>query len=410
MIFFKKKKPKILFIILDGLGDRPIKELSNQTPLAAAETPNLDFMINKGMGGLIKPVYKGDFPTSKDAHLTLFGYDLNKWKMGRGVFEAIGIGMKLEEGDVALRGDLASVDEKMIIKDRRSGRIRKAGPFLKAIQGIEIEGVNFLIGAGVGHRIGIVMRGKNLSENISDNDSHKINVTPKTVKALDNTPEAVFTARVLNKFLTKAHNILKNYPLNKKRIKQGKLPANYTLVRTAGMIKPIPSFWEKWQLKACCVAGAGLYKGIGKALGMDLIKVKGATGNFDTDIKAKLKAAKRSLKKYNFCFLHIKATDDFSHDGNFKGKRDFIEKFDKELKPVIGLKKTIVVVTGDHCTPCALKQHSNDPVPVLLYGDGRDGLIKFSEKECQKGKIGTIKSINFMVGVGELARQLAECP
>ncbi len=406
-MFFKRNKPKILFIILDGLGDRPIEELDNQTPLEAAQTPNLDLMISKGMGGLIEPVYKGDFPTSKDAHLSLFGYDLDKWKMGRGVFEVIGIGMKMRAGDVALRGDLASVDDKMIIKDRRSGRIRKTQPLLKAIQGIEIEGVKFLIGAGVGHRMGIVMRGQHLSENISDNDKHNINVVPDRVKPLDDASESAFTARILNKFLEQAHNILKDHPLNRKRIKKGKMPANYTLVRTAGMIKPIPSFWEKWQLRACCIAGAGLYKGIGKALGMDLIKVKGATGNFDTDIKAKIKAARKSLKKYNFCFLHIKATDDFSHDGNYEGKRSFIEKFDKELKPIINLKKTITVVTGDHCTPCVLKQHSTDSIPVLLYGNGQDKVDRFSERDCQTGRIGKIKSINFMTGVVEIARQIA---
>lgn len=409
MIFFKRKRPQILFIILDGLGDRPIKALGNKTPLEAARTPRLDLMIKQGLAGLIKPVYKGDFPTSKDAHLSLFGYDLNKWKMGRGVFEVMGIEMKMREGDVALRGDLASLDEKMIVRDRRSGRIKKPRPLIKALQGIEIEGVKFLIKAGVGHRIGIIMRGKNLSEHISDNDSHKINVKPQKVKPLDDSPAAAFTARVLNQFLLQAHGILKDHPLNKKRIKQGKYPANYTLVRTAGMIKPIPSFWEKWQLKSCCVAGAGLYKGIGKVLGMDLIKVKGATGNFDTDIKAKIKAAKKSLRKYNFCFLHIKATDDFSHDGNFKGKRDFIEQYDKELTPVLKLKKTIVVVTGDHCTPCVLKQHSAEPIPVLLYGDGRDKVSRFSEKACREGKIGTIKSIDFMSGVVELARQIADC-
>jgi 2,3-bisphosphoglycerate-independent phosphoglycerate mutase len=352
---------KILFIILDGLGDRPIKELGNKTPLEAANTPNFDFLTEQGICGLVEPVYNGDYPTSKDAHMSLFGYDLNKWRMKRGVFEAVGIGMEVRQGDVALRGDLASVDENMVIIDRRSGRVETCAPFVEKIQNIEIDKIKFIVKSSVGHRLCVVMRGKGLSENISDNDLHKTGILPQTVKPLDDSKDAKFTADVLNKFLIKVHEILKQDELNKERIKQGKLPANYVLLRTAGKIKQIPLFLEKRGLKSCCVAGGGLYKGIGKVLGMDLVESKGATGDFNTNIPEKIKTSINALAdKYDFCFLHIKATDDFSHDGNFLGKKEFIEKIDK------------------------------------YFGDGKDDVKKFSEKECKNGEIGRIKSIDLM--------------
>jgi 2,3-bisphosphoglycerate-independent phosphoglycerate mutase len=394
---------KILFMILDGLGDRPIKELGNKTPLEAAETPNFDFLVEKGICGLVEPVYHGDFPTSKDAHMSLFGYDLDKYCMKRGVFEVLGIGMEMKQGDIALRGDLASVDENMIIVDRRSGRIKDSKPFIKKIQNIKIDGISFLVKASVNYRLGVIMRGEGLSENISDNDLHKEGILPQIIKPLDDSKEAKFTANVLNKFLEKTHKILKQDKLNKQRIKQGKLPANYLLVRTAGEIKLTPSFYEKYGLKACCVAGGGLYKGIGKVLGMDLLKLKGATGDFNTDIAEKIKASKNALaNKYNFCFLHIKATDNFSHDGDFLGKKEFIEKVDRYITPILSLKDTLVVVTGDHCTPCELKQHSCDSIPILVFGNGEDKVKKFSEKDCKNGKIGKIKST-------ELMKKLSTC-
>ena len=395
---------KILFIILDGLGDRPIKKLGNRTPLEAARTPNLDFLAKEGLCGLIKPVYQGSFPTSKDAHLSLFGYDLRKWAMGRGVFEVLGIGMELKKTDVALRGNLASVDAKMKIIKRRASRTEDLTRFIKPVQGLKIDGIKFLVGPGTDYRLGVIMRGRGLSEKVSDNDLHITAIRPQKVRPLDRSKEAEFTARVLNKFLQRTHLILENHPLNQKRKKQGSLPVNYILLRTAGRLKPIPPFQQKWGLRACCVAGAGLYKGIARVLGMDLLKVKGATGDEQTNLEGKIKTAKRALKKYNFCFLHIKATDDFSHDGDFMGKKRFIERIDRHLKNLLDLKDALIIVTGDHSTPCALKQHSADALPVLVWGDQTDGVEKFSEKACQKGGLGKIKSIDLLKRFASIKR------
>ena len=395
---------KILFIILDGLGDKPIKEFGNKTPLEKAKTPNLDYLVQNGICGLISPVFFGDFPTSKDAHLSLFGYDLKKWSIGRGVFEALGIDMKLKKGDIALRGNFATIDKEFVIIDRRAGRISEPDSLIKRLNGIIIDRVKFFLKKSVSHRFALILRGKNLSEKISDGDFHKSKIRAPEIKPIDKTKSAEFTASILNKFLIKTSEILKEHPLNKERGEKGFLPANYLLVREAGKLKEIPSFKKKWQRKSCCIAGGGLYKGIAKVLKMDLIKVKGATGRADTDISGKLKAAKKAFKKYNFCYLHIKATDNFSHDGDFLGKKKFIEKFDSFLPILFDLKNTIIVITADHCTPCKVREHTKDPVPVLVYGNGKNGVQKFCEKNCKYGKLKLIKSIDFLKRLRVLAK------
>ena len=402
---------KILLIVIDGLGDEPIPQLKNKTPLEKAETPNLDFLAKKGILGLVLPYFeKGKLPTSEDTHLALFGFDPKISNPGRGVLEVLGIGMEILPGDVCLRGNFGTLDEKMKILDRRAGRIENTEPLIEAISNIEIEGVKFLIKKAFSHRIGIVMRGGplNLSSEISDGDPKKINVKPKKIKALR--ISAKFTAKVLNEFVKRAHFILKNHPLNKKR----KLPANYILVRGAGKLEKFLDFSKKYKLKSCCIAGGTLYKGIGKYLGMDLIQAEGADGLQNTNLKGKILAAKKALKKYNFIFCHIKAADNLAEDGNFLGKEEFIEKIDRNLKPLLKLKNTLIVVTADHSTCSLLKRHCTEPIPILICGTpptllplasrapGKNGVQKFSEKDCKNGKLGKIKQINLMKKILEL--------
>jgi len=404
---------KILLIVIDGLGDEPIPQLKNKTPLEKAETPNLDFLAKKGILGLVLPYFeKGKLPTSEDTHLALFGFDPKISNPGRGVLEVLGIGMEILPGDVCLRGNFGTLDEKMKILDRRAGRLENTEPLIEAISNIEIEGVKFLIKKAFSHRIGIVMRGEKLSSEISDGDPKIIGVQPLKIKALDKSKKAKFTAKVLNEFLKRAHFILKNHPLNKKR----KLPANYILVRGAGKLKKFLAFSKKYKLKSCCIAGGTLYKGIGKYLGMDLIQAEGADGLQNTNLKGKILAAKKALKKYNFIFCHIKAADNLAEDGNFLGKEEFIEKIDKNIKPLLGLKNTLIAITADHSTCSELKRHCVEPIPILIYGTpptllppasrapGKNGVQKFSEKACQKGKFGKIKQINLMEKILKYAK------
>ncbi len=387
---------KILLIIIDGLGDRPISQLNNKTPLESAQTPNLDLMAKKGICGLVETFRfsKEKVPSSEGAHIALFGY--KDYFLGRGPYEAAGVGIKLKKGDVALRVNFGTIDNSMKVIDRRAGRISKTELLIRKLQGIKIDSVEFLIKKSYGHRAVLVLRGRNLSPRISDGDSHQERVRVKRVIPLDESKQAKFTADVLNKYLETTHQILKEHPLNKKIEKQGKLPANYLLIRGAGIIKETPSFKKRYGLKAACIAGGTLYKGVAKIIGMDLIKVKGATGLADTNLKTKFLAVKKAIKKYNFIFLHIKATDTFSHDGDFQGKKKFIEKIDKEIKTLFGLKNILIVITADHSTCCSDKDHCVEPVPILIFGNGKNSASRFSEKDCKKGKLGKIKQTNLM--------------
>jgi len=373
---------KILLIIIDGLSDRPIPQLGNKTPLEVAKTPKLDFLAKRGICGLIEPYLMNERPKSDICHLALFGYDPKIYYLGRGPYEAAGIGIKLREGDVALRVNFATVDENLKVIDRRAGRIEKTQPLIKALSRVKIKGANLLLKKSYGHRAVLVLRGKNISPTIPDNDPQKVGERVRK------------TAKILDEFLDKAHQILENHPLNKKRIKNGLLPANYLLVRGAGQFRETPSFNKRYGFSSCCIAGGGLYKGIAKILGMDLIKVEGATGFANTNLKGKILSAKDALKKYDFIFLHIKAADSLAEDGNFRGKRDFIEKIDKNLKPLLSLKNVLIIVTADHSTCSLLKRHCREPIPILIYGNGQDLVKEFSEKACKKGRLGKIKQLD----------------
>lgn len=395
---------KIIFIIIDGVGDKPISKFKGNTPLEQAYTPNMDELAENGICGIMHVLEKGKTPHSDEGHLALFGYDLNKYYPGRGPIEALGIGLKLSHGDVALRANLATVDKNLIVKDRRAGRIESTAPYVKLVNKTKIDNVKFIVKAGTSHRAAIVIRGKNLSDKISTNDPKKTEKKVLKVKPLDNSKQAEFTANVLNKFLEFSHKKFEDFKLNKERIKQGKLPGNYFLVRGPGHYKKIPSFKEMYNRKSCCIAGGGLYKGLGAIAGMKVLKVKGATGTPNTDIKAKFLAAKKALKKYDFVFLHIKATDIFGHDNNPDGKKSFIERIDKEL-PIV-MNDILITITADHSTPCANKDHSADPVPVLIYHKDikPDSVEKFGESYCRKGKLGVMQGKDYMGKVIELAR------
>ncbi|MBI3026475.1 2,3-bisphosphoglycerate-independent phosphoglycerate mutase [Candidatus Woesearchaeota archaeon] len=407
---------KIIFIVCDGMGDLLEKELGDNTPLQAASTPNMDRLAKKGISGIVHVLGKGVRPNSDEAHLTLFGYDLKKDYPGRGPIEAAGLGIKLKHGDVAIRANLATIDKQLRVKDRRAGRIEDTLPFTKELDGIKINNVKFLVKSGTGYRVVIVMRGRGLSDKISNSDvhyvteekviedwlDHKVN----TIKPLNNSKEAKFTADALQKFLEKSHEILEKNPLNGKREQYGKLRANYFLTRGPGYYKKLKSFKERYNLRACCIAGAGLYKGLGAISGMDLIYVQGATGLPDTNVKAKIEAAKKQIAKYDFVFVHIKPTDIYGENGDCNGKKDFIEKIDKAID---NLEKAnaVVVITADHSTPCSHKDHSADPVPILISGSNikPDRVERFNEIDCKKGSLGQLNGSEVMRKVIEIANK-----
>ncbi len=375
---------KGILIVCDGLGDLREK---GKTPLQAAKTPNMDRLAEHGACGLMHTIGRGIIPGSDTAHLQLFGYSTEKYYTGRGTFEALGVGIELEEGDVAFRCNFATVDEKMKILDRRAGRISTS--FAKKLeqdfQNIEIDGAKVIFKASVEHRGALVLRGKGLSHKVGDTDPHSL-TRLLVSKPLEGTPEAKKTAKILNEFTKLSHEKLNSNPLNEGR----ELPANILLSRGPGIFSKAPPMEEKFGIRSACVAGGALYKGVAKFVGMDILKVKGATGAKDTDLNSKADAVVSALNEYDFVFLHIKATDSFSHDGDFGGKKKFIEKIDSEVLPKLMETGANIMITGDHTTPCRIGDHSSHPTPFLMNGElvRHDDIKKFDEFSCANGSLG----------------------
>ena len=394
---------KALVFIMDGLGDRPVEEFNNKTPLEFANTPNFNKLCSESQCGLMYTLGRGKRPGSDTAHLSIFGYPIDEYYTGRGPIEAAGVGIKLEPGDVAFRGNFGTVDEEWHVIDRRAGRIKDVTAFAQALDGIEIDGVKFIIKPGSAYRAGVVMRGKGLSSNVSSADSHNEGDSIHEIVPLDDTKEAKFTAGVLNKFMKVSYDILKNLEENKHRKSQGELQANFLLLRGAGVYPTLPKFTEKWGFnKACCIAGGGLYKGVGAFLGMDLINVPGANAQVDTNLEGKFNAAIEALKIYDFVFLHVKPTDSLAEDGNYLGKKEFIEKIDKYVSILNKVDdETLIVVTADHSTACELKAHSADAVPILFHAKGirNDEINRFGERDCSKGSLGVIEGKDVMPNI-----------
>jgi len=398
---------KILFLVIDGLGDEKIPFLKNKTPLESAKTKNLDFLASNGLLGLVFPYKrKKQPPTSEDCHLALFGYHPEKENPQRGVLEALGVNLKLKKNDIVLRGNFATLGEDFKIVDRRAGRIEETGKLIESLKKVKIKGIKIILKKCFGHRLVLVLRGKGLSPKIEGGDPKKENVYPLKFKA--KVKKAEKTAKILNEFLLKSYFILKNHPLNKKREKEGKKPANFILLRGIGRPKKVKSFYEKYKLKAGAIAGGTLYKGIARFLGMKLLKVKGATGTIKTNLENKFSVAKKALSKYDFVFLHIKATDNLAEDGNFLGKKKFIEKIDKAMKKILKLKNLVICVTSDHSTCSLKKSHCSLLNPILIWRDDFKKIskkVKFSENSCKKGELGKLKQKEVLKKVIEIAKK-----
>jgi 2,3-bisphosphoglycerate-independent phosphoglycerate mutase len=371
---------KLLFIVMDGAADLPDAE--GKTPLSTAKKPNLDMLAAHSYCGLWEAkVPKGyNIASFSDiAILQLLGCDDYP---GRGYLEALGIGMSPELGSVCLRANFATVDSKQNIIDRRAGRDENGLDELAAsLDGGEIDGVRITFRRSVGHRAVLVLEGKELSAAVSDAD---VGGEIKEVRPLDDSEAAKRTAAILNRWMKTAHNILNNHPVNKKR----KIPANFILLRGAGAAVPTIPFERKFGMKGAAISGVGIVKGIARYLGMDVIEVEGATGHFDTNLKAKLNAVMRAFENHDFVLLHVNGADEAGHDKDFKKKKEFIERVDAEIfAPILKLRHIDIVVAVDHITSCASGKHELGAVPFLIYdaSDGNNDIPKFDETNCANG-------------------------
>lgn len=394
---------KVVLVLGDGMADRPIKELGGLTPLQAARTPSMDKIAKLGACGIMDTIAPGIPPGSDTAHLAIFGYDPFKVYEGRGVFEALGTGLDVKKGDICFRSNFATVDEHMVVLDRRAGRIEEGGEELaKALDGVKLESfpeTEVIFKHSTEHRGSLILRGPDLSRKVSDSDPEMENVAVQKIIPLDRSREADRTARILNTLTKKFHSILESHPLNVKRKVKGLLPANIILLRGASVLPKLEPMTERCNIKALCVAAGALYRGVCKAVGMDLIDVPGATGTVETDVIAKAKAAVEGLSKYDFVFVHVKGTDNASHDGDIKQKIRMIERIDALLEHILknaDKDELIIAVTADHTTPVKLGWHTGDPVPMAIMGPGvrADSVQRYSEIDCAVGGLGRIRGIN----------------
>ena len=341
--------------------------------------------------------------------MAIFGYDYIKDLPGRGVLEALGLGVKLKSDDLVLRVDFGTVDENLVVLDPRAGNISSVKSFCEEIGVQKIGNFTFKIYPGLAHRAVLVISGPSVSRAIyhhstvvTDTDPHKAKAHRGGNKVLiprsaDGSKESNLTAAALWKYQQQTHKILNDYVENRVRSRQGHLPANFILTRGGGFLKPVESINDRFSIKATCVAGAPLYKGIARYLGMKVVEVPGATGGTDTDVAAKVQSTLKALSDgSNFVFLHFKGTDVVAEeDGDFEAKIDFLERADKELSSLLSI-DAILCITGDHATPCILKDHSLDAVPIMIKGTKRDDVAIFNEIDCTKGSLGHMMGPDIM--------------
>ncbi len=378
----QKNERKIVFIVLDGLGGLPVE---GRTELEAAHKPNLDSLAKASACGLHVPVSPGITPGSGPGHLSLFGYDPVKWQIGRGVLEALGLGVELTDRDIAIRANYSTLRDGIII-DRRAGRIpteESAGitAYLQAnIK--DINGVKVLFTPGMEHRFSIVLRFPERlpegSDAIPDTDPQKEGKPPIAVRA--SSSEALKVAEVIKVLLDRITSLIGS-----------RERANFVLLRGISRVPSIPSFGELYGLRSLCIATYPMYRGLAKLLGMEVLEVRG-------DISEEIEALKGHYDKYDFFFVHIKKVDSYGEDGNFEAKVKKIEEFDGILPEILALRPDVLVITGDHSTPSLLKSHSWHPVPVLINSPYVLGGLTsgFSERECARGELGIFQTVHLM--------------
>lgn len=373
----KENNSKIVMLVMDGLGDIGCSEFGNKTPLEYAKTPNMDLLIKESVCGRHIPVMPGITPGSGPGHLGIFGYNPLKVVIGRGVLEAVGLGLELEHGDIAARANFATLDKEGIVTDRRAGRIhdeenKNLCSILSQIK--EIDGVKIIVRPGKGHRFVVILKGDNLNSAIFDTDPQHEGHAPLDAKPQKD--EAAFTADVINKFLAQARVLL-----------GGRERANGILLRGISERPKIPGFKEKYKLEAAAIASYPMYRGIADLLGMTLLPApETIEGLFETYTEF--------YDKYDFFFIHVKGTDQAGEDGEFHAKVDVIEQVDRALPILLGKRPDVLAITGDHSTPCPMHSHSWHPVPVLVSSQfcGVDDAVRFTENQCNIGGLGFFES------------------
>lgn len=390
---------KAILVSIDGLGDRPIQELGGLTPLEAAATPTFDILAREGAVGLVDP-YAPGVPCGTDVgHLCMLGYEPSEVYSGRGPIEALGAGLEIYPGDVAFRCNFATVDHDGKVRDRRAGRIRDGVAELASVLNNITLNENIIanFAPATDHRAVLVLRGAGLSPHVSDSDPGGNNegMAIQTVQPLDTTDAARRTAQALQQYLAIARTVLDQHPVNIQRIESGQLSANAILTRGAGIVTRCTPLQERFKgLRCAAVSGEATVQAVAKMAGMKNYTHSGITGSYDFNGDLKAGAALELLKDNDLVLVHVKATDLAGHDGRWGTKKEIIEQIDKMVEVIKANihPDTLIAITADHSTPCEVKEHSGDPVPVVIWGKGvrTDKQLTYGETSCSQGGLGRI--------------------
>ncbi|NOJ28084.1 MAG: phosphoglycerate mutase [Nitrososphaera sp.] len=409
-----KSDIKLVYVLLDGVGDLPHPALNELTPLEAAYTPNMDMLARNGAMGQVISVGKGIAPQSDIAVFNMLGYSFKVGGyVGRGVIESIGTNIDFREGDLALRGNFATVDANGKITDRRAGRIISPDES-KAVCKTLNENIKFSEDASItlmptiAHRVVIRIRHNQikLSDKITNTDPAYDKVEGMGVakdtsgdiyvlksEPQENTESARIAAKLVNEFSSQTISLLKDHPVNKTRAAAGRNAMNCILARDSGNRFPVvQSMTEKFGITVASIVDMPVEIGISKVLGLKMHQA----GDIN-DYEEKGRIAAKSLEKVNAMYVHIKGPDEFGHDGDARGKKKNIEDIDKRffgtlLKEAAGIKNLAILICGDHSTPCIKKAHSDDPIPLLISGNKikQDGSARFTEGYAKKGSLGLL--------------------
>ena len=376
---------KIVLLVLDGLGGLPM-EPGGRTELESAHTPNLDHLAAEGSTGLSIPIREGIEPGSGPAHMSLFGYDPIQYEIGRGVLEALGIGFDLGPGDLAARGNFATVDADGLISDRRAGRISteeciRLTAKVQAATADLLPGYEVFVKPVKEHRFVLVIRGKGLGGELTETDPLVTGKAPLPVEDMGGTDEGARSAQLVNRWVEQARQVLAD-----------ESPANSLNLRGLAKDPGLPRFPDIFGVRAGAIAVYPMYRGVAQLVGMEIIQFEGDRPHHE------ISALEAAWDAYDFFFIHIKKTDSYGEDGDFEAKVHEIEAVDAIIPRILALQPGAVVVTGDHSTPAAMRQHSWHPVPTLLWSRLAmpDRSQRFGERECAGGHLGLFHATTIM--------------
>ena len=395
---------KHIIILGDGMADEPIASLGGLTPLQYAKTPYMDELARQGVTGRMKTVADGFHPGSEVANMAVLGYDLPTVYEGRGVLEAASIGVELQPGDMAMRCNLICVEEE-ILKNHSAGHIttEEADELIHSLnEQLGSEQVHFY--TGVSYRHLLVIKGGD--KRVACTPPHDVPLhpfRPLLVKA--EVPEAQATADLLNELILRSQELLKNHPVNLRRQAEGKDMANSIWPWSPGYRPAMRTMKEMYGIeRGAVISAVDLIRGIGVYAGLKVLHVEGATGLYDTNYEGKAQAALEALKENDFVYLHIEASDEAGHEGDVALKVKTIENLDRRaVGPIYEAVKqwkepVAIAVLPDHPTPCAVRTHTNQPVPFLIWkpGETPDGVTRFDEFAVAEGKFGVLEKDQFI--------------